>query len=104
MICKAALYRYKSVNTCLNYECLGGVSRLQCAIAAFGAMVLEIEDFESLMVSIFVPGLMLYMLYIIYKLAKESNSGKFGMFVLFGVLAFGMFGFVVKYIIQYFML
>lgn len=44
--------------------------------------------------------LMGYMVFIIYKLGKESKAGKFGMMILFIVLAFGLFGFVVKYIIK----
>ena len=63
---------------------------------------MEIEEFESIAVGILVPGLIFYMLFIIYKLAKESKAGKFGMFVLFGVLAFGMLGFVSKYILKAF--
>ena len=43
---------------------------------------------------------MLYMLFIIGELAWKSKAGKLGTFVLFFVLAFGMFGFVAKIIIQ----
>jgi len=43
---------------------------------------------------------MLFMLFIIGELAYKSKAGKRGTFVLFFVLAFGMFGFVVKTIIQ----
>ena len=45
-------------------------------------------------------GLMLYMLFIIGEIAFRSKAGKTGTFVLFFVLAFGMFGFVAKNIIQ----
>lgn len=45
-------------------------------------------------------GFMLYMLFIIGELAYRSKAGKFGSFVLFFVLAFGMFGFIAKNIIQ----
>ncbi len=48
-----------------------------------------------------VAGFMLYMLFIIGHLAWESKAGKFGTFVLFLGLAFGMLGFVAKYIIQW---
>jgi hypothetical protein len=48
-------------------------------------------------------GFMLYMLFIIGQLAWESKAGKFGTFVLFLALAFGMVGFVAKYIIQWYM-
>jgi len=50
-----------------------------------------------------VGGLMLYMLFIIAQLAWESKAGKFGFFVMMLGLAFGMVGFVAKYLIQYFM-
>ncbi len=43
---------------------------------------------------------MLYMLFIIGQLAYQSKAGKTGTFVLFFVLAFGMFGFIAKTIIQ----
>jgi len=42
----------------------------------------------------------LYMLFIIGELAYKSRAGKTGTFVLFFVLAFGMFGFIAKNIIQ----
>lgn len=42
----------------------------------------------------------LYMLFIIGELAYRSKAGKTGTFVLFFVLAFGMFGFVAKNIIE----
>jgi uncharacterized membrane protein len=50
-----------------------------------------------------VAGFMLFMLFIIGHLAWESKAGKFGTFVLFLGLAFGMVGFVAKYIIQWIM-
>ena len=43
---------------------------------------------------------MLYMLFIIGQIAYESKAGLFGTFVLFLVLALGMLGFAVKFIIQ----
>ena len=43
---------------------------------------------------------MLYMLFIIGELAWKSKAGKLGTFVQLFVLAFGMFGFVVKTIIE----
>ena len=48
-----------------------------------------------------VGGFMLYMLFIIGHLAWESKAGKFGTFVIFLGLAFGMVGFVAKFIIQW---
>ena len=44
--------------------------------------------------------LMGYMVFIIYKLGKDSKAGKFGMMILFVVLAFGLLGFVMKYVIK----
>lgn len=48
-----------------------------------------------------VGAFMLYMLFIIGQLAWESKAGKFGTFVIFLGLAFGMVGFVAKYLIQW---
>jgi hypothetical protein len=42
-----------------------------------------------------------YMLFIVWDLARRSKAGKLGTFVLFFVLAFGMFGFVMKSVIQW---
>jgi hypothetical protein len=44
---------------------------------------------------------MLYMLFIVGQLAWEAKAGKFGTFVIFIGLAFGMVGFVAKYVIQW---
>lgn len=41
------------------------------------------------------------MLFIIWKVARESKAGRFGTFVLFFVLAFGIFGFLSKQVIQW---
>ena len=41
------------------------------------------------------------MLFIIWKVARDSNAGRFGTFVLFFVLAFGIFGFLLKLVIQW---
>ena len=45
----------------------------------------------------------LFMLFIIWSLAKESKAGRLGTFILFFVLSFGMLGFIVKTVLQYFM-
>jgi hypothetical protein len=42
-----------------------------------------------------------FMLFIVWDLARKSEAGKLGTFVLFFVLAFGIFGFVMKSIIQW---
>jgi len=41
------------------------------------------------------------MLWIIWDLARKSKAGKFGTFVLFFVLAFGIFGFVMKNLLEW---
>jgi len=41
------------------------------------------------------------MLFIIWDLARKSNAGKFGTFMLFFVLAFGIFGFLMKNVLQW---
>jgi uncharacterized membrane protein YqjE len=41
------------------------------------------------------------MLLIIWKVARESKAGRFGTFVLFFVLGFGVFGFLMKQVIQW---
>lgn len=46
-------------------------------------------------------GFILLMVYIIWKIARESNAGRFGTFILFFVLAFGIFGFLMKQVIQW---
>lgn len=46
-------------------------------------------------------GFIALMLYIIWKVARESNAGRFGTFILFFVLAFGIFGFLMKQVIQW---
>ncbi|MDP3843512.1 MAG: DUF2788 domain-containing protein [Oxalobacteraceae bacterium] len=48
-----------------------------------------------------VGAFMLYMLFIIGQLAWQAKAGRFATFVLFLGLAFGMLGFVAKYIIQW---
>jgi len=48
-----------------------------------------------------IGGFILLMLFIIYSVARESKAGRFGTFVLFFVLAFGIFGFLLKQVIQW---
>jgi hypothetical protein len=48
-----------------------------------------------------IGGFILLMLFIIYSVARESRAGRFGTFVLFFVLAFGIFGFLLKQVIQW---
>ena len=48
-------------------------------------------------------GLIGLMLFIIWDLARKSKAGLFGSFVLFFVLAFGMLGFIVKSVLEWFL-
>lgn len=48
-----------------------------------------------------VGGFIALMLLVIWKVARESKAGRFGTFILFFVLAFGIFGFVMKQVIQW---
>ncbi len=50
-----------------------------------------------------VGGFIALMLFIIWKVARESKAGRFGTFIMFFVLAFGIFGFVMKSVIQWWM-
>jgi len=43
----------------------------------------------------------LLMLVIIWQMARQSKAGRFGTFILFFVLAFGIFGFLLKVLIQW---
>ena len=61
------------------------------------------EQISGFFLSFVVAAFMLYMLFIIGNLAWTSKVGKFGTFVLFLGLAFGMVGFVAKFIIQWYM-
>jgi hypothetical protein len=64
----------------------------------FGFTEAQIAQFG---VTFGVGAFMAYMLFIIGQLAWESKAGRFGTFVLFLALAFGMVGFVAKFIIQW---
>lgn len=48
-----------------------------------------------------IGGFILLLLFIIISVARESKAGRFGTFVLFFVLAFGIFGFLLKQVIQW---
>ena len=58
--------------------------------------VMDIAEFEILMMQILISGLVLFMAFIVYDLAKKSKAGKWGAFVLFGALGLGVLGFLVK--------
>ena len=59
------------------------------------------EQIASFGLTFGVGAFMLYMVFIVAQLAWESKAGKFGAFVIFLGLAFGMVGFVAKYLIQW---
>lgn len=59
------------------------------------------EQFAWFGLTVGITAFMLYMLFILVQLAWESKAGKFGTFVIFTGLAFGMLGFLVKAVIQY---
>lgn len=59
------------------------------------------EQLSTWGVSIGLGVFILFMLFIVWDLARKSQAGKLGTFVLFFVLAFGMFGFAMKSVIQW---
>lgn len=59
------------------------------------------EQIASFGLTFGVGAFMLYMVFIVAQLAWEAKAGKFGGFVIFLGLAFGMVGFVAKYLIQW---
>jgi hypothetical protein len=61
------------------------------------------EQIASYGLTFGIAAFMLYMLFIVAHLAWQSKAGKFGTFVLFLCLAFGMFGFIAKSGIQWFL-
>ena len=61
------------------------------------------EQFAWFGLTIGIGAFMLYMLFIIGQLAWQSKAGKFGTFVMFLGLAFGMVGFVAKYLIRWYL-
>jgi hypothetical protein len=63
----------------------------------FGFSEEQISEFG---VTFGLGGLMLYMLFIVGELAYRSKAGKMGTFALFFALTFGIFGFVMKSVIQ----
>ena len=61
------------------------------------------EQVSSFGMSFGIGAFMLYMLFIIGELAWKAKAGKVGTVILFFVLAFGMLGFVAKFVIQFFL-
>ncbi|ALG68345.1 DUF2788 domain-containing protein [Beggiatoa leptomitoformis] len=56
-------------------------------------------QYEDVILTACVGGLMAYMMFIIYRLAKDSNAGKWGYITLFLALGLGMVGFIAKAVI-----
>ena len=63
----------------------------------FGLTEEQISDFGM---TFGIGAFMLYMLFIIGEIAWKAKAGKTGTIILFFVLAFGMFGFIAKGVIQ----
>jgi hypothetical protein len=60
------------------------------------------EEFISqLSLQIGLTALIAYMGWIVYDLAKGSKAGRFGTFVMFGALGLGVFGFMIKGILNH---
>ena len=60
------------------------------------------EQVSNFGMSFGIGAFMLYMLFIVGELAWKAKAGKGGTVILFFVLAFGMLGFVAKFVIQLF--
>ncbi|WP_438463960.1 DUF2788 domain-containing protein [Marinomonas sp. PE14-40] len=60
---------------------------------------MEIEEIESIMLTVCVTGIVIFMGFIMFDLARKSNAGKLGTFVILGGLGLGVFGFVMKGVI-----
>lgn len=61
---------------------------------------MNIEQFESVSLTLGIGGLVLYMVYIMYRLAQESGAGRFGALMIFLTLGLGIVGFAAKSVIQ----
>lgn len=60
---------------------------------------METEAFESLMVTVLVGGLILFMAFIVWDLTKKFKAGRYGTAVLFFALGLGVLGFLIKTIV-----
>ncbi len=63
----------------------------------FGFTEAQVADFGS---TFGIAALIGFMLFIIGNLAYRTNAGRMGTFTLYFVLAFGMLGFISKFVIQ----
>ncbi|CAM3663597.1 DUF2788 domain-containing protein [Parendozoicomonas haliclonae] len=60
---------------------------------------MDIAEFESLMLTLLIPALILFMGFIVWDIARKHKAGKFGTFILFFTLGFGVLGFAIKKVI-----
>lgn len=58
--------------------------------------IMDIAEFEALMLPVLIGGLVLFMAGIVFDLGRKSRAGKWGMFVLFATLGLGVLGFLLK--------
>lgn len=63
---------------------------------------MDIETFEEWSLVIGLSLLIIFMGFIMYDLGKKSNAGRIGMFAIFLALGLGVLGFVLKYVIKFF--
>lgn len=57
---------------------------------------MEVEEFESIMMTVLITGFCLFMLFIMYDLARKSKAGRWGTFVIVGGLGLGLMAFALK--------
>ncbi len=60
---------------------------------------MEIEEIESIMMTVMVSGLCLFLLFIMFDLARKANAGRLGTFIIVGGLGLGMMAFALKGVI-----
>ena len=60
---------------------------------------MEIEEFESMMMTVLLTGFCLFMLFIMFDLARKANAGRLGTFVIVGGLGLGLMAFALKGIV-----
>ncbi|MCL6271620.1 DUF2788 domain-containing protein [Sansalvadorimonas sp. 2012CJ34-2] len=61
--------------------------------------MVEIREFEQLMLNMLVPGLVIFMAFIVWDISRKHDAGRFGTLILFGTLGFGVLGFGIKKVI-----
>lgn len=61
---------------------------------------MSIQEFEEIAMYLGIGGLIALMTWIVWDIAKQSGAGRFGTFVMFLALGLGVFGFLVKTVVQ----